>query len=860
MEGYVSEVSNHADLESAVTAATSDTLGQLRAFQETYNKYADNLDLAKSAESSRKTQNDSPVSRKTSVNPMGYQAEYTAAGRRKLTGSFTCSPAFAAFSPWSMCSDVVDYPFLLLDTDTLQDLETAVRAAVPSTHAFMDNACLSDYKRMICAQVYLPCVDGVISGDPSTYDSVTSLPHKLPCDGLCTAASSAGSTCSGLLEALGVSMPCSDALQFDTNAATCNALTSTASSVTVAPHKEPYIGAACTGFVTETHLGDATAMTIPGLPPLLPPWVQQSLIEMTTAPIFDATPMYFTPDCLKEERHFYCNLKYMAPQEMTDLAYLFGSETAYMGRFPNQAMCQSFMTKCAAAVTLATPLAMDCATEVAPSTPLFPETSVILGTFPGPSGTILLQVTANDALSPADTAMSPEVKLSVTSQCPHGFSTNEYADIDPARYNYMMGPAMSPCKYSCPNILMFSQDQYDGYVTYTFACTVVLLLSFIAVICNMYQQDSEKRNNYVLNFSWYQLVNMVFAMLFLIGASATGSDGYMCENDVTLRNGSWADFAGVFEIPVALTRYWFSWGCLLTSTCLSMEVWLRVYWKIKNIKTLRRVYTAVISVVLLSLGINGLVLQLIDENTGEPTVSPWVLSKFIDCLPFPNFNWGSDALWMDYNVPFIVCWVISTSIGAHMLYYCVSISLTAMRSTGTENPLYKLWKTYSTLITLMVIYQLQTVALAVLQLMYQVLFPAKNHKFQVKFATEYIGCIISTFKNTSVDPTKGVAGCGLKVPYELDFSLTHLFNYLYITCTFGLFYATYNKNAADMYWSACPAVVQDLLLKYVFVNDAKVQAMPVPTKDLEGQKAIELAKKDKPMLGGNEESKGEDEV
>ena len=160
MEGYVSEVSNHADLESAVTAATSDTLGQLRAFQETYNKYADNLDLAKSAESSRKIQNDSPVSRKTSVNPMGYQAEYTAAGRRKLTGSFTCSPAFAAFSPWSMCSDVVDYPFLLLDTDTLQDLETAVRAAVPSTHAFMDNACLSDYKRMICAQVYLPCVDG----------------------------------------------------------------------------------------------------------------------------------------------------------------------------------------------------------------------------------------------------------------------------------------------------------------------------------------------------------------------------------------------------------------------------------------------------------------------------------------------------------------------------------------------------------------------------------------------------------------------------------------------------------------------------------------------------------------------------
>ena len=276
---------------------------------------------------------------------------------------------------------------------------------------------------------------------------MTSLPYKLPCNDLCTAASTAGSTCAGLLEGLGVTMPCSDAAQFDSNYATCNALASTSATITVAPHKEPYIGAACTGFVSETHLGDATAMSIPGLPPLLPPWVQQNLIEMTTAPIFAATPMYFTPQCLKEERHFYCNLKYMQPQEMTDLAYLFGTGNAYMGRFPSQAMCQSFMTTCAAAVALATPLAMDCATEVAAITPLFPAINVILGTFPGPSGDILLNVTANDATVPADTTLSTEVKLSVTSQCPHGFSTNAYADIDPARYNYMMSPALSDCKY-----------------------------------------------------------------------------------------------------------------------------------------------------------------------------------------------------------------------------------------------------------------------------------------------------------------------------------------------------------------------------------------------------------------------------
>ena len=155
METYVSELGDWDALSAAATTATSDTISQLKAFHTTYHTAIGGRKLAYPAEAFTKTMEGAPP---TSANSGGFRAKYSAAGRRKLTGAFTCAPAFAAFSPWSMCSDVVDYPFLLLDTDTLADLEAAVRAAVPSTHGFMDNTCLSDYKRMICAQVYLPCV------------------------------------------------------------------------------------------------------------------------------------------------------------------------------------------------------------------------------------------------------------------------------------------------------------------------------------------------------------------------------------------------------------------------------------------------------------------------------------------------------------------------------------------------------------------------------------------------------------------------------------------------------------------------------------------------------------------------------
>jgi len=82
--------------------------------------------------------------------------------RRKLATptSFTCE-SFAAFSPWSMCSDIVDYPFLMETASSLAAMETAVRAMLPTASLGMiGNLCLDSLKRKVCADIYRPCVTG----------------------------------------------------------------------------------------------------------------------------------------------------------------------------------------------------------------------------------------------------------------------------------------------------------------------------------------------------------------------------------------------------------------------------------------------------------------------------------------------------------------------------------------------------------------------------------------------------------------------------------------------------------------------------------------------------------------------------
>ena len=79
--------------------------------------------------------------------------------RALSTPSFSCQSMNETFNPYYMCSDVVDYDYYLPAGTTLDDLEATVRASVPASYLLLTGTCLSDYKKMMCARVFPPCVD-----------------------------------------------------------------------------------------------------------------------------------------------------------------------------------------------------------------------------------------------------------------------------------------------------------------------------------------------------------------------------------------------------------------------------------------------------------------------------------------------------------------------------------------------------------------------------------------------------------------------------------------------------------------------------------------------------------------------------
>lgn len=84
---------------------------------------------------------------------------------RELSASFTCE-SFSAYSVYSVCSDVVNYPFYMAAGDSFDVMEASVRTDLAmdagslwGMRSFVSSTCMSDYKKLKCAEVYKPCVD-----------------------------------------------------------------------------------------------------------------------------------------------------------------------------------------------------------------------------------------------------------------------------------------------------------------------------------------------------------------------------------------------------------------------------------------------------------------------------------------------------------------------------------------------------------------------------------------------------------------------------------------------------------------------------------------------------------------------------
>jgi hypothetical protein len=71
----------------------------------------------------------------------------------------TCSDSLrmAAYSPYDFCSGVVDYDFYVPVNATLASLGSQASFLGYNVPALFPSRCLTDFKRLICANVYRPC-------------------------------------------------------------------------------------------------------------------------------------------------------------------------------------------------------------------------------------------------------------------------------------------------------------------------------------------------------------------------------------------------------------------------------------------------------------------------------------------------------------------------------------------------------------------------------------------------------------------------------------------------------------------------------------------------------------------------------
>lgn len=71
---------------------------------------------------------------------------------------FICISLPSGYSPFLTCSGIVDYPFYFNSGTSFEEMEASVRTLAAPFNSFINSACLTDVKRLICAQVFKPCV------------------------------------------------------------------------------------------------------------------------------------------------------------------------------------------------------------------------------------------------------------------------------------------------------------------------------------------------------------------------------------------------------------------------------------------------------------------------------------------------------------------------------------------------------------------------------------------------------------------------------------------------------------------------------------------------------------------------------
>ncbi len=77
-----------------------------------------------------------------------------------ISNIFTCENLSSTYSPYVTCSGIVNYSFYMPAGSTIQTLELSARSLLSGLSLPIGDTCLSAIKKAICAEVYLPCLNG----------------------------------------------------------------------------------------------------------------------------------------------------------------------------------------------------------------------------------------------------------------------------------------------------------------------------------------------------------------------------------------------------------------------------------------------------------------------------------------------------------------------------------------------------------------------------------------------------------------------------------------------------------------------------------------------------------------------------
>jgi hypothetical protein len=400
------------------------------------------------------------------------------------------------------CVGVVNYPFYLFPTVTLEMLERQASTKLNSTSLpQISSECTSRIVRYVCSQIYLRCQPNIDFTNTQTYnyaiyrtDSSTdvALPYQRPCRSVCTEVLqncylnptlymlNPQPDCNARYDYSKGSSLATLPFRFDSsnNQSRCYIPALRPLSTATSTYSTSKSTAVCKPYVKDFIVPPAPRLNS-SWTLLQPPGVIQEIIDQQLSIGFSKLSEFIPRDCLISIQQYICYSTYLKPQQQTlDQALVYTltqtqklstlpivrnninsqnpnilKQVLNLPKYPHESVCVNFLRKCgtiAPRIAEANPtlISLNCTRTVSGSIRAFPTANQTVASVQ--ALTLTLQLSS----SPYQNVYVNESQISYQPSCPTGFVIPE----DPTRKE-VAWIAGSACAMSCKVLSKFALNR-----------------------------------------------------------------------------------------------------------------------------------------------------------------------------------------------------------------------------------------------------------------------------------------------------------------------------------------------------------------------------------------------------------------